>query len=120
MFNGRLYKLGIEKKMNISGEIDTSSLLETELEESDFIWLSLVVLALSWDKSFALSKEAGIINDKIQETKRIIGIHSYSSFREFLKAIDFAGRFYQPEVNSKVKAPLKEMTKSAKLRETKN
>ena len=45
-------------------------------------------------------------------------IDSYYSFREFLKAIDFAGRFYEPEGNYLVKSTLKEVLKSAKLQET--
>lgn len=113
-----LYKSGIEKKKNISGEVDTSSLMETKLEENDFIWLSLVALALSWGKPFVLSVEAGMVRKKIEEARKIVGIYDYSSFREFLKAIDFAGRFYEPESSHKVKAPLKEILKSAKLRET--
>ena len=54
-----LYKSGIEKKMNISGEVNSSPFMETKLEESDFICLSLVTLALAWDKPFILSGEVG-------------------------------------------------------------
>ena len=115
-----LYKSGIEKKMNISGEINSSSFMETSLKESDFICLSLVALALSWDKPFVLSGEVGKVNSKIEKVKEVVGIYDYSSFRELLKAIDFAGRFYEPEGSHKVKASLKEITESAKLRDTKN
>lgn len=115
-----LHKSGIEKEMNISGKVDTSSLVETELEKSDFIWLSLVALALSWGKPFIPSTEAEMVDDKIKETRKIVGIYDYSSFREFLKAIDFAGRFYEPEGVYKVKASAKEIVESAKLRESKN
>ena len=111
-----LYKSGIEKKMNISGEVDTSSLAKTRLEQNDFIWLSLVALALSWGRPFVLSTKSGMVDDNIKETRELVGISDYSSFREFLKAIDFAGRFYEPEGAYKVKAPLKEIVESAKLR----
>ena len=84
-----LYKSGIEKKMNISGEVDTSSLAKTRLEHNDFIWLSLVVLALSWGRPFVLSTKSGMVDDNIKETRELVGISDYSSFREFLKAIDF-------------------------------
>ena len=33
----------------------------------------------------------------MEEIRKRMGIDDYSSFREFLKAIDFAGRFYEPE-----------------------
>ena len=115
-----LYKSGIEKKMNISGEVDTSSLEETRLEQNDFTWLSLVALALSWGRPFVLSIRSKVIDDSIEETRGVVGISDYSSFREFLKAIDFAGRFYEPEGVYKVKAPAKEIVESAKLRESKN
>ena len=115
-----LYKSGMEKEMNISGGVDTSSLVETELRESDFIWLSLVALALSWGGPFVLSVKTEMLNDNIKETRELVGISDYSSFREFLKAIDFAGRFYEPEGVYKVKAPAKEIVESAKLRESKN
>ncbi len=106
--------------MNISGGIDTSSLVETKLWESDFIWLSLVALALSWGSPFVLSTKSEMLDGKIKKTIEVVGIYDYSSFREFLRAIDFAGRFYEPEGTYKVKAPAKEIVESAKLRESKN
>lgn len=79
-----------------------------------------MALALSWGKPFIPSTEAEMVDDKIKETRDIVGIYDYSSFREFLKAIDFAGRFYEPEGVYKVKAPAKVIVESAKLRESKN
>ncbi|MYC74861.1 hypothetical protein F4X10_03690 [Candidatus Poribacteria bacterium] len=111
-----LYKSGMEKEINISGRIDASSLVETKLWESDFICLSLVALALSWGSPFVLSTKSEMLDDKIKKTIKVIEIYDYSSFHEFLKAIDFAGRFYEPEGTYKVKAPAKSIVESGDYR----
>ena len=118
-----LYKSGIEKELNISGEINPSSLARMKPEEDNLTCLFLAALALSWGNPFILTPDSppiGEIENRIGSIKELTQIDNYSSFREFLKAIDFAGRFYEPEGDYKVKVPLKEIMKSAKFREAKN
>lgn len=118
-----LYKSGIEKELNISGEINPSSLARMKPEEDNLTCLFLAALALSWGNPFILTPDSpsiGEIENRIRSIKELTQIDNYSSFREFLKTIDFAGKFYEPEGDYKVKTPLKEIMKSAKFREAKN
>jgi len=120
-----LYKLGLDKlvlsKENTTLEIlAVSRLVDLEPEEDRIVALCLAQIPGSLGKEpfYVQAKEGGL--REMNYLVEAMGIDSYFSFREFLKAIDFAGRFYEPEGVYKVKAPAKEIVESAKLRESKN
>ena len=115
-----LYKLGVEKQESITENFNMSSFEDIESEESKLVAFCLAQIPHSLGKKpFSIQGRANLLKE-MKFIGTIMEIDSYYSFREFLKAIDFAGRFYEPEGNYKVKAPLKEILKPAKLRKTKN
>ena len=115
-----LYKLGVEKSLDTDADIDlhllnpvnskkgmlqsqdrTVDVLETvRPDRRNLICLSLVALASSWSDVFSprrirdwdsIAEATGAIKEILHAR-----IKDYGSFREFLKAIDFAGKFYEP------------------------
>ena len=121
-------KSGVEKEISLSGQIDAFSLRNLKSNEHKIVILSLVAAAHSLGKETLVMSSLSDILEGIETTfsdemglcSEVLKIDSYYSFREFLKAIDFAGKFYEPEGNYLVKSTLEEITKSAKLQKTKD
>ena len=95
-------KSGVQRKPDVPGVVNLSSLEDLKPEESNLICLSLIALATSWGNNpFTLDSHTIEHQQKKQAEMKGInqrtGIDNYSSFREFLKAVDFAGRFYESE-----------------------
>ena len=115
-----LYKLGAEKSLDTDADIDLHLLNPVNSKEDtlrpqdrtldvlhtvrpdgrNLICLSLIALASSWSDAFStrrirdwdgIAEATGAIREILHAR-----IEDYRSFREFLKAIDFAGKFYEP------------------------
>ena len=120
-----LYKLGLDKLVLRKEEgvleiLNVSRLVDLEQEEDKLVALCLAQIPGSLGKKAFHVDATGEQLEEMNRLVKVMGIDSYSSFREFLKTIDFAGRFYEPEGSYKVKAPLKEMLESVKFQESKN
>ena len=121
-------KSGVEKEISLSGQIDAFSLRNLKSNEHKIVILSLVAAVHSLGKETLVMSSLSDILEGIETTfsnemglcSEVLKIDSYYSFREFLKAIDFAGKFYEPEGNYLVKSTLEEIMKSAKLQKTKD
>ena len=119
-------KSGVEKEINSSGSIHAFSPKNLEATEKKIVVLSLITAAHSSGIEASTILPVNEIPypagtnflDEMNEFSEVMKIDSYYCFREFLKAIDFAGRFYEPEGGYKVKSTLKEVLKSAELQET--
>ena len=85
---------------------DLSALRIVRPDESVLVCLSLLALADSWRTKTTENFIGGFLilrNSHLRQVVKVVGkvyrdtMEDYDSFREFLRAVDFAGKFYQRE-----------------------